>query len=69
MESTLNDLIKGLQDEVKLVKEMAKVQKEHHETRWNKLLDCFNDLAGQLIKLTEQLQKREAKAKEQETTL
>ena len=68
MESTLNDLIKGLQDEVKLVKDMAKVQKEHHETRWNKLLDCFNDLAGQLIKLTEQLQKREAKAKEQETT-
>ena len=68
METTLNDLIKGLQDEVKLVKEMAKVQKEHHETRWNKLLDCFNDLAGQLIKLTEQLQKREAKAKEQEAT-
>ena len=65
MESTLNELVKGLQDEVKLVKEAAKAQKEHHETRWNKLLDCFNDLAGQLIKLTEQLGKQ-AKSKNQE---
>ena len=66
MEATLNDLVKSLQDEIKLIKDVAKTQKEHHETRWNKLLDCFNDLAGQLIKLTEQLGKREAKAKAKE---
>ena len=55
MEKTQNELIKGLQDELKLVNQVAQDDKKRHDKQWSKLLQCFNELCVEMLKLTDKI--------------